>query len=153
MSETERRSRGRNRPEAMFPAPAGLKYMRKFAEAWPERAIVQAALAQIPWYHNLALLEKCNDSQTRLWSARKTVENGWSRNGLALHPDDKPTIGLLLCKSKNRLVAEYTLRGFNQPMGIAEWQTQISRHLPEELRGSLPTIEEIEAELGGEVGE
>ena len=55
-----------------------LKYMRKFAEAWPEREIVQGSLAQITWYHNLALLEKCQSSDVRLWYAAKTIENGWS---------------------------------------------------------------------------
>ena len=59
-----------------------LKYMRAFAEAWPDRAIVQEALAQITWYHNLALLEKLDTAETRLWYARKTVEHGWSRNVL-----------------------------------------------------------------------
>lgn len=67
---------------------------------------------------------------------------------LLRHPDDKPAIGLLLCRSKNKLVAEYTLRGFNKPIGVAEWETQIAQQLPEELKGSLPTVEEIEAELG-----
>lgn len=71
-------------PDMSGLSPRNLKYMRKFAEAWTERAIVQEALAQIPWYHNLALLEKCDDPQTRLWYAQKTVENGWSRNVLAL---------------------------------------------------------------------
>jgi predicted nuclease of restriction endonuclease-like (RecB) superfamily len=46
-----------------------LKYMRQFAAAWPVRAIVQEPLAQIPWYHNLALLEKASTSETRLWYA------------------------------------------------------------------------------------
>lgn len=66
---------------------------------------------------------------------------------LLRHPDDKPAIGVLLCRSKNKLVAEYTLRGFNKPIGVAEWETQIAQQLPEELKGSLPTVEEIEAEL------
>ena len=66
---------------------------------------------------------------------------------LLRHPDDKPSIGLLLCRSKNKLEAEYALRGFNKPIGVAEWETQIVNRLPEELRGSLPTVEEIEAEL------
>ena len=66
---------------------------------------------------------------------------------LLRHPDDKPTIGLLLCRTKNKLEAEYALRGFNKPIGVAEWETQIVDRLPEELRGSLPTVEEIEAEL------
>lgn len=63
------------------------------------------------------------------------------------HPDDKPTIGLLLCKSKNNVVAEYALRGYNAPIGIAEWTTAITTSLPDELSGTLPTIEELEAEL------
>jgi len=72
---------------------------------------------------------------------------------LLRHPDDKPTIGLLLCKSKNELVAEYALRGFNSPMGVAQWETRLVETLPEDLKGSLPSIEEIEAELGQEDGE
>jgi predicted nuclease of restriction endonuclease-like (RecB) superfamily len=72
---------------------------------------------------------------------------------LLRHPDDQPSIGLLLCRSKNKLVAEYALRGFSKPMGVAEWETQIVKHLPQELAGSLPSIAEIEAELAqGEVG-
>lgn len=61
------------------------------------------------------------------------------------HPSDNPSIGLILCKSKKELIVEYALRNTATPMGIAEF-----RHLeklPEELKGSLPTIEEIEAEL------
>ena len=242
---------------------------------------MQEVLAQITWYHNLALLEKCKDTGVRLWYARKTIENGWSRNILAIqietrlherqgkavnnfptalppadsdmaaqifkdpyvfdflgtddprreaeleqklvdhiqsfllelgqgfafvgrqvhlevgdddfyidllfyhlrlrcyvivelkatkfspghvsqlnmylnavddllrHPDDKPSIGLLLVKEKNRMVVEYSLAGYTKPIGVADWERQITRSLPEELKSSLPTIEEIEAELGG----
>lgn len=46
------------------------------------------------------------------------------------HPDDKPTIGLLLCKSKNNVVADYALRGYTAPIGIAEWTTAITTSLP-----------------------
>jgi hypothetical protein len=60
--------------------------------------------------------------------------------------DDKPTIGLLLCKQKNRLVAEYALRGIQSPMGVAEYQ--LLETLPDTLKTSLPSIEEIERELG-----
>jgi predicted nuclease of restriction endonuclease-like (RecB) superfamily len=70
---------------------------------------------------------------------------------LLRHPDDQPTIGLLLCRKKNRLVAEYALRGLDQSIAVAEWQTQLTDSLPEELRSSLPTIEEIEAELSGDL--
>ena len=66
---------------------------------------------------------------------------------LLRHSDDKPTIGLLLVKQKNRLVAEYALRGYTKPMGVAEWETRITKALPEELRSSLPSIEELEKEF------
>jgi predicted nuclease of restriction endonuclease-like (RecB) superfamily len=269
-------------PEMSGFSPRNLKYMRLFASEWPQREIVQEVLAQITWYHNLALLEKSKELETRLWYARKTVENGWSRNVLAMqiesrlherqgkapnnfaltmppldsdmatqvfkdpylfdflgtadprkereveqalvdhvqkfllelgtgfafvgrqvllevgdqdfrldllfyhlklrcyvvielkavpfdpgftgtlnlylsavddllrHPDDKPTIGLLLCKSKNDLVVEYALDGYRRPMGVAQWESQLTQILPDDLEGSLPTIEEIERELEGD---
>jgi hypothetical protein len=64
---------------------------------------------------------------------------------LLRHPDDKPSIGLILCKAKNGIVAEYALRDMRKPLGVAEFRHLES--LPEQLRGTLPTIEEIEAEL------
>ncbi len=60
---------------------------------------------------------------------------------------DNPTIGLLLCKSKNRVVAEYALRDSNKPIGVAEYH--LIEALPAELQTSLPTIEQIERELAG----
>ena len=260
-------------------SPRNLKYMRTFADAWPDRQIVQQVAAQIPWFHNCVLLGKVRDHQTRLWYAEKARDEGWSRNVLVMqiesglharqskaitnfpaalppadsdmaaqvfkdpyvfdflgtaaprtereleqalvdhiqrfllelgagfafvgrqvllevgdqdfyadllfyhlklrcyvvvelkavpfdpafvgqlnvylsavddlmrHLDDKPTIGLLLCKSKDRLVVEYALRGFDKPMGVAGWETTLVEALPDDLKGSLPTVEEIEAEL------
>jgi predicted nuclease of restriction endonuclease-like (RecB) superfamily len=63
------------------------------------------------------------------------------------HPSDAPTIGLLLCKGKDRVTAEYALRGLNRPIGVADWETQLVERLPDDLRGSLPTVEELEREL------
>ncbi len=63
---------------------------------------------------------------------------------------DQPTIGLILCREKNRLIAEYTLRDNRKPIGVAGWETKLVDSLPKNLRGSLPTIEELEAELSGE---
>jgi predicted nuclease of restriction endonuclease-like (RecB) superfamily len=63
-------------------------------------------------------------------------------------PEDKPTIGLSLCKTKNRLVAEYALSGIGKPIGVAEYQ--LVRALPKPLDTNLPSIEEIEAELSGD---
>jgi predicted nuclease of restriction endonuclease-like (RecB) superfamily len=68
---------------------------------------------------------------------------------LLRHPDDQPSIGLLLCRGKNELVVEYALRHLKRPVGVAEWETKLVDKLPKALRGSLPTIEEIEAEFGG----
>ena len=61
---------------------------------------------------------------------------------------DAPTIGLLLCKGKNRLVAEYALRGVTTPIGVADWTEQLTAALPDAFKGSLPTVEELERELG-----
>ncbi len=267
-------------PDMQGLSPRNLKYMRAFAAAWPEHQIVQEVLAQIAWYHNIALLDKLDDPTVRLWYARKAREEGWSRNVLVLqierrlherqgqavtnfsvtlpppdsdmaaqvfkdpylfdflgtadprrereveqalvdhiqrfllelgagfafvgrqvllevgdrdfyvdllfyhlklrcfvvvelkagvfepahvgqmnlylsavddlmrHPDDEPTIGLLLCKGKDRLVVEYALRDLQKPIGVAEWETRLVASLPEELEGSLPSVEEIETELG-----
>ena len=59
-----------------------LKYMAKFAETYPDRKFVQTVSAQIPWSHNIAILEKVKDPQQRIWYIEKTAENGWSHNVL-----------------------------------------------------------------------
>lgn len=68
-------------------------------------------------------------------------------NDLLRHPDDKPTIGLLLVKGKSQTVVEYSLSGYQNPIGVADWKNQMVQSLPEELKSSLPTVEEIEKEL------
>jgi predicted nuclease of restriction endonuclease-like (RecB) superfamily len=60
-----------------------LKYMRKFAEIWSDPSIVQVLLAQITWYHHIALIDKVKDPVEREWYIRETIRNGWSRNVLA----------------------------------------------------------------------
>jgi len=269
-------------PDMRGLSPRNLKYMRAFASAWPERQIVQEGLAQITWYHNIALLERLGDSKTRLWYAQKTIANGWSHNILIVqienaaheregkaitnfpatlpppdsdmaaqvfkdpylfdflgtadprrekeveqalmdhiqrfllelgvgfafvgrqvhleigsqdfyldllfyhlklrcfvvvelkavafdpsfvgklnlylsavddlmrHPDDKPSIGLILCRSRNKVVAEYALRDIRKPVGISGYVTRLTESLPKKLKGLLPSPEEIEAELSFE---
>lgn len=66
------------------------------------------------------------------------------------HPDDEPSIGLILCKRRNRIIAEYALRDLSKPIGVSEWQTKLVQSLPKNLQGKLPTIKQIEAELGGD---
>lgn len=263
-------------------SPRNLKYMRAFAQAWPEADFVQAVLAQLPWYHHLALLDKLPTPEARQWYAAKAIEHNWSRNVLVMQIEsglqarsgtavtnfasslpqplsdlareslkdpyrfdflglteeaqeravehalvkhvtefllelgagfafvgrqvllnvggdeffidllfyhlklrcyvvielkggkfkpehlgqlgfyltavdaqvktehDNPTIGLLLCKSKNKVVAEYALRDNTQPIGVAEYQLIAS--LPAELQTNLPSIEQIEQALAGDGG-
>lgn len=99
-----------------------LKYMRGFAAAYPDEAFVQEALAQITWYHNITLLRQ--------------------------ESYDQPSVGILLCKTRNRIIAEYALRDMNKPMGVSTYQ--LLHALPEQLKGNLPSIEELEKELSGE---
>jgi hypothetical protein len=63
--------------------------------------------------------------------------------------DDKPTIGLLLCRAKNKLVVEYALRNLKKPIGVASWETTLVKSLPRTFKGILPSIEDIEKELAG----
>ncbi|QDV47429.1 hypothetical protein Enr13x_73380 [Stieleria neptunia] len=60
---------------------------------------------------------------------------------------DGPTIGILICKSKSDIKVEYSLRDLTKPIGVSEYQ--ITENLPEQFRSSIPSIEQIEAELGG----
>ena len=269
----------KNFPEMKGFSPRNLKYMRKFAEVWKDKAIVQQVVAQIPWHSNIVLLEKLTDNESRIWYAKMTIKNGWSSNVLDIqiqsnaitrigkainnfevslpdensdlitstfkdlylfdflgtdvprreievekkltehiqefllelgqgfafvgrqvhleignddfyidmlfyhlklrcyvvvelkvcefepgflgqlnmyvnavnkilnHPNDKPAIGLLLVKSKNNTVVEYSLEGYKNPLGVAKWQEQLDQNLSDDIKSSLPSIEEIENEL------
>ncbi len=64
---------------------------------------------------------------------------------------DQPTIGILLCKSKDKLVAEYSLSDIHKPIGVSEYQ--LTQCLPDNLKSSLPTVEDIETELAREVSD
>lgn len=68
-------------------------------------------------------------------------------DGMLKTEQDKPTVGIMICKSKNKTVVEYSLKDMHKPIGVSEYQ--LTQALPDELKSSLPTIEEIEAELGG----
>lgn len=67
---------------------------------------------------------------------------------LLKHHDDQPTIGLILCQTKDRVIAEYALRDIQKPIGISKYE--LTRYLPNELVGSLPSIDELEKELENE---
>lgn len=193
-------------PEMKGFSPSNLKYMRAFAEAWPDFQIRQQAVGELPWGHNVVLLSKLPSSSRRSsaslthkqpsptvgratsssttsssepWSARERpspihlklrcyvvieIKGGKFKpehtgqlsfyltavDAQVKAPEDNPTIGLLLCKSKNKIVAEYALRNSNMPMGVAEYQ--LVESLPKDLETNLPRVEAIERELG-EAGE
>lgn len=67
------------------------------------------------------------------------------------HKDDQPSVGIILCKSKNHLIAEYALRDANKPIGVAAYK--LTKALPEKLKGTLPSPEELEEELEGNYSE
>ena len=67
----------------------------------------------------------------------------WIRYGRSIS-----SIGLLLCKERDHLTVEYALRDLKKPIGVAQWQTKLVESLPKNLKGSLPTVAEIEAEIG-----
>lgn len=118
-------------PEMKGFSSRNLKYMRAFAEAWPDEAIVQQVVAQLPWGHNVRLLDHLRNQTEREWYARKAIENGWSRD-------------ILVHQIDTRL-----------HLRIGEAQTNFARTLPPhqaELAQQVlkdPTIEASEAELLG----
>lgn len=266
-------------PELKGFSPRNLKYMRKFAETYPDFEFVQQVAAQIPWFHNCILIDKIKNSNERSWYLQKTIQNGWSRNvlvhqieselyqrqflsdkttnfdvtlpapqselaqqmlkdpyifdfimidekarereiegqllkhiakfllelgagfafiGNQFHleidgvdyyinllfyhlklrcyvaielktsafkpeyvgkinfylsalddrvksPQDNPSIGILLCKAKNKITVDYALRDMTKPIGVAEYK--LVKAIPQELKASLPTIEELEHSL------
>ena len=70
---------------------------------------------------------------------------------LLRHPDDQASIGIILCKSKNKIVAEYALRDLGKPVGVSEYR--LTAALPKKLEGILPTVDDLEAQLREKSGE
>jgi predicted nuclease of restriction endonuclease-like (RecB) superfamily len=266
-------------PEMKGFSGRNLKYMKAFGEAYPDGQFVQQVVAQIPWGHNVRLLDMVKDAAEREWYIRKAVEQGWSRavlvhqietglyarqgrtqtnfgrtlpsshsdlaqqllkdpycfdfltltdearerelqrglverlrdvlielgvgfafvgsqyhltvggkdfyldllfyhlklrcfvvidlkvgefepehagkmnfylsavDDLLRHAGDAPSIGLILCKTSNRVVVEYALRVTVNPMGVATYQIRETAALPDRLKGSLPTPDQLAAEL------
>ncbi len=132
-------------------SPRNLKYMRAFAAAWPDRSIVQEDFyIDLLFYHLKLRCYVVIELKAVPFDASFLGKLNFylsAVDDLLRHPDDKPTIGLLLCKSKNKVLVDYALRGFNRPIGISNWETEIVKTLPQELKGSLPSIEELENEL------
>jgi predicted nuclease of restriction endonuclease-like (RecB) superfamily len=97
------------------------------------------------------------DLKTRPFAAEDAGKMNFYLNAvddLLRHPDDQPSVGLVLCREKegsNRMLLEYALRGLKKPIGVSEYQ--LTRALPENLKPSLPTVEEIEREIAGTVAD
>ena len=91
------------------------------------------------------------DLKTRPFAAEDAGKMNFYLNAvddLLRHPDDQPSVGLVLCREKegsNRMLLEYALRGLKKPIGVSEYQ--LTRALPDDLKPSLPTVEEIEREI------
>lgn len=100
-----------------------LKYMRQFARAYPELPIGQAPLDQLSWYHNITLLQKCPDESQRFWYAAAALEYGWSRD----------------------VLVEYALKDLSKPIGVSAYL--LTAALPEDLKSSLPSVEDFEQKL------
>jgi len=267
----------RSFPEMKGFSSRNLKYMRRFAEVYPDSEFVQQVAAQIPWFHNCILIDKVKGAEKREWYIQQTIQNGWSRSilvqqietdlynrqsGLTHNFDrtlpapqsdlaketlkdpyifdfltigeeaherdlenqlvqnitrfllelgvgftyvgrqynievggrdyfidllfyhlrlrcfvaielkvgefkpeyagkinfylsalddlvkteqDNPSIGIILCKTRNKIVAEYALRDMSKPIGVSEYK--LTEAIPEKLKSSLPTIEELETGL------
>jgi len=83
---------------------ANLMYMRAFADAWPDKAIVQQAVGQLPWGHNLVLLTKLKEPDRRLAYAERAVSLGWSRTMLEIHIETR------LLEREGKAVTNFTER-------------------------------------------
>ncbi len=72
-------------------------------------------------------------------------------NATLKHPDDQPTIGIILCRSKNKMIAELSLQGMTQPIGVSTHR--IGKEIPDQLKGIIPTVEQLEMEITTRTGD
>lgn len=107
----------------------------------PQSDLVQQTLKDPYIFDFLTLTEPFHERE---------LETGLVRH-LLRHATDQPTIGLILCQGRNRVLAEYSLAGIDQPIGVSTYE--LTRALPPSLQSALPTVEEIEAELSREENE
>jgi hypothetical protein len=122
---------------------------------WP---IVQQLVALLPWGRNIGILDVKTRKFREQYARAVTSEDAGKLSFYLAAVDgelstegDNPTIGLLLCKTKNAVTAEYALRNINAPLGVPEYQ--LTESLPKDLETALPSIEELEAQLEGNLGE
>ena len=170
-------------PESKGYSVRNLKYMAKFAEIYPDREFVQQVVAQIPWGHNIVLLElgtgfaflgnqyhlnvggddfyidllfynlnlRCYvviELKTGDFKPEYAGQLNFylsAVDGILKKEQDNPSIGLLLCKNKNNVVAEYSLKDISKPIGVSEYK--ITSSLPDNLEKQLPSVEDIQKRI------
>jgi hypothetical protein len=121
-----------------------LWYMQQaVANGW-SRSVLSA---QIKASHREARDARRGDPAELLRRCAPRNDRGLAVDAKPCHQDDQLTIGLLLCQENNRITVEYALRDVKKPIGVAQWRTRLVDSLPKNLRGALPTVEQIEREL------
>ncbi len=140
-------------PEMKGFSPRNLKYMRAFASAWPKREIVQEVLARLPWYHNIALLEKLAGMEDRLWYANKAYEYGWSHNILRFQIQAQARDRQGKAQSNFSLVlpktdSDMAVQVFKDPYLFDFLGTDAPRREAELERGLMEHVQKFLLELG-----
>ncbi len=140
-------------PEMKGLSPRNLKYMRAFAEAWPDRAMVQEPLAQIPWYHHLALLDKLDQPVERLWYVRRSAAEGWSQAMLKTQIESRliDRQGQALTNFPDRLPtpdSELAAQVFKDPYLFDFLGTDDSRRERDLEQGLMDHIQKFMLEMG-----
>lgn len=140
-------------PDMKGLSPRNLKYMRAFAEAWPVRAIVQDPLAQIPWYHHLALLDKLDQPEQRLWYARRSAAEGWSHSVLTVQIESRliERQGKAMTNFSERLTApesDLAVQVFKDPYLFDFLGTGDPRRERELEQGLMDHIQKFMLEMG-----
>jgi hypothetical protein len=136
-------------PDAKGYSVRNLKYMAKLARTYPEFGIVQRTVAQIPWRHNIALIDKLLPEYAG--KLNFYISDISAVDDLLKSDTDNPTIGILLCKNKKGMIAEYELRDIEKPIGVSEYR--LFEILPEKYAGVLPSAEDIEKRIGLDIDE
>lgn len=108
-----------------------LKYMKKFYIEYKDDIVVQRYVAQLSWRHNLVLMSKISNNKVRLIYAEAVIKNGWSNE----------TIGLLLCRNKDKLTVKWSLNSTNVPIGISTFE--LNGYVPNEILDMLPTEDDL----------
>ena len=134
-----------------------LELIRRWYCFWSAQDEIAKQLAtQIPWWHNVVILTKTKNTDEALFYVQKTILNNWSRSVLTHHIESNlfKREGKAITNFKATLpkppsdLARETLKDVHKPIGVMS-EYIITKNLPDEFRSSLPSIEEIEAELSG----